>query len=158
MKCNIAAVAVLSTALVAASVSTASARDHHWRHGHGFGPFGLIGAAVVGVAAIATLPLRALADAASGPRRDRDDGYDRGPGGDYDGPNYSQQDPRGYYNNRSYQNDQAYAGRGEDYQQPPPGYYPPPNYPPPGAYAPPQNYAPQGYGPPPGYDGPPPGY
>jgi hypothetical protein len=122
--------ALLSCALATAPISAASAQEeyHHHRYGLVGGVFGLAGALVVGAVTIVTLPIRVLADAASGPHYDRRGGYDQGRGGNYggapayDGPN-SYAGPRGEY---------ADAPR---YGYPSRGYY----------ASPPQNYGPDYY-------------
>jgi hypothetical protein len=134
-------IGILSVALAAAPLTTASA---HGFHHHGFGLIGGLfhaaGAVVVGAAMVATAPIRIVADAAGAGRGGYDDdrgGY-RGRGG------YDQRDPRDAY----------YGGR--DYGYAPRGYY---NAPPPDRYAR-SSYGPRDdgyygrrddYGPPPDY-------
>jgi hypothetical protein len=114
----------LTGAMLAASVSTASARWYHYSYYHrGPGPvLGLVGGIVVGAATIATLPFALLAGA----------GRERPPPPDYygsPGPSYGPQS-------------NAYGPPGRGYGPPPEDYGPPP----------PHYYGLRGYyGPPPGY-------
>jgi hypothetical protein len=163
MKIKAVSAGLLAAALATTPISSASARDNFYRHGHGHGHrFGLIGAVVGGVAALAVAPFVILGDAVSDGHRDR--GYDQGDDDYGRGSAYNQPPPSGYY-----------ADRRGGYDGPPPGYYPPPppsqyyaqgyappqNYYPPGRqYGPPQQYAPQqqnGYSQQPGYYPPPDG-
>ena len=135
--------AILSVALATAPMSAASAQECHHHYWHG--PLGLVGAVVVGAVTIATLPIRVVADAVSGPHYERRGDYDQRCGGPYRGaPAYG---------------GEAYAGPREytdtpRYGYPPRGYSPSPNYRPDyregdddRGYAPPDAYA-QEYGPP----------
>ena len=162
--------AILSVALAAAPMSAASAQEYHHHHRYGLleVPFVLAGAVVVGAVTIVTLPIRILADAASGPHHDRRGDYDQRYGGAYGGaPAYRGEDSNAY---AGPQGEYADAPR---YGYAPRGYYaPPPNYRPDydreggdeRGYAPPNAYAQQEYGPPRGYYqdrreyGPPPNY
>jgi hypothetical protein len=102
--------AVAAAAMVAAPVSPASAHGYY-RHGGGpiFGLAALAGAAVVGAAAIATAPFRALAAP----------GYYGPPRAAYYAPGYYAAPPPQYYP------PQYYAPQ---YYAPPPAYYAPPGY------------------------------
>jgi len=111
--------------LAATPLSPASAHDH-WGHrgGHGpglFFPLAIAGAIVGTAAAIATAPVRALADAASAPVYAAP-----APAPTY----YAAPAPQAYYAPPA----QAY------YPPPPQAYYPPPAayYPPPPGYYPPR--------------------
>jgi len=148
--------AILSVALATAPMSAASAQEDYYHHHHYWhGPLGLVGAVVVGAVTIATLPIRIVADAVSGPHYDRRGDYDRRYGGSYGGaPAYRGEDSNAY---GGPQGEYADAPR---YGYPPRGYYsaPPPNYRPDyregddeRGYAPPNAYAQQEYGPPRGY-------
>ena len=72
MKSKTLITGLLTATMLSASVVPASAHDFHRGWGHGGGRdggllFGLIGGAVVAAATIVTLPVRVVADAASGP-------------------------------------------------------------------------------------------
>jgi hypothetical protein len=113
-------------ALAMAPISAASAHEFYHHHHYGLvgGIFGLAGAVVVGAATIVTAPIVILADAISGPRHYRREGYDQGYGGyDGGGPGYDDEASDGYGPR------DAYRGAPEN------GYYAPPR-----DYAPSQDY------------------
>ena len=110
----------LAAICLATPVSSASARGfHHRGPGPILGILGLAGAAVVGAATIATLPLRIIAGAGDyGPPPDRyGDQPAYGPG--YGPPPAAYPPPPSSY----YQRDPRYYGPPQSYNGPPPGYY-----------------------------------
>ena len=119
--------AMLGVALATAPMSAASAQEDYYHHHHHYwhdGPLGLVGAVVVGAVTIATLPLRIVGDALSGPHYDRRADYDQRYGSAYGGrPAYRGEDSSAY---AGPQGEYADAPR---YGYPPRGYAPPPpNY------------------------------
>jgi hypothetical protein len=145
MKGKMLVVGGLAAALAVTPVSSAWAwRDHgHFHGGPLFWPFAAAAAVVVGAATIATLPFRAVADAA------------------YPGPYYAPQPAPAYYapppppayyppQQGYYPPQQGYYPQQQGYYPPQQGYYPPQQgyYPPQQGYYPPQQSY---YAPPPGY-------
>ncbi len=133
-------IACLVAAIAVAPETPALAREHF--HHHGRGPvLGLFGA----VAAVVTAPFVILGDALSGPRYEREGGYDEpgrgyyrerrsydgGPRGYYgenrrgyygeDRRGYSGDEQRGYYRQGPRGNGYGYERRGR-YDEPPRGY------------------------------------